>query len=208
MQVLSTNYLEDYREQYHYSPAKAWANDPNGMVYFNGEYHLFYQYYPDASVWGPMHWGHAVSTDLIHWTELPIALAPDDGGTIFSGSAVVDKDNTTGFFDGIAGGGLVAIYTQDYMDNGAERQKQSIAYSKDNGRTWIKYEGNPVIAAESDPLNNSAFRDPKVFYNEDAKEWMMVVAGGPLRFFSSTDLKDLETRRNATRNSNRVSRYI
>jgi fructan beta-fructosidase len=186
----TTNYLENYREQYHYSPAKAWANDPNGMVYFNGEYHLFYQYNPDASVWGPMHWGHAVSTDLIHWTELPIALAPDDGGTIYSGSAVIDKENTTGFFDGIAGGGLVAIYTQDYMDNGAERQKQSIAYSKDNGRTWIKYEGNPVIAAESDPLNNSAFRDPKVFYNEEAGKWFMVVAGGPLRFFSSDNLKD------------------
>ncbi|OPJ65978.1 GH32 C-terminal domain-containing protein [Clostridium chromiireducens] len=186
----STNYLEDYREQYHYSVAKAWANDPNGMVYFNGEYHLFYQYYPDASVWGPMHWGHAVSKDLIHWQELPIALYPDEGGTIFSGSAVVDKDNTTGFFDGIEGGGLVAIYTQDYMDNGAERQKQSIAYSKDNGRTWIKYEGNPVIAAESDPLNNSAFRDPKVFYNEEAGKWFMVAAGGPLRFFSSDNLKD------------------
>lgn len=186
---VSTNYLENYREQYHYSPAKAWANDPNGMVYFNGEYHLFYQYYPNASVWGPMHWGHAVSKDLIHWDELPIALYPDEGGTIFSGSAVVDKDNTTGFFDGIQGGGLVAIYTQDYMENGAEKQKQSIAYSKDNGRTWTKYEGNPVIAAENDPLNNSAFRDPKVFYNEDAEKWMMVVAGGPLRFFSSTDLK-------------------
>ncbi|OVE66908.1 glycosyl hydrolase family 32 [Clostridium diolis] len=186
----STNYLENYREQYHYSPAKAWANDPNGMVYFNGEYHLFYQYNPDASVWGPMHWGHAVSKDLIHWTELPIALAPDDGGTIYSGSAVIDKDNTTGFFDGIEGGGLVAIYTQDYMDNGAERQKQSIAYSKDNGRTWIKYEGNPVIASDADPLNNSAFRDPKVFYNEEDRKWFMVVAGGPLRFFSSDNLKD------------------
>ncbi|EKQ57137.1 MAG: beta-fructosidase, levanase/invertase, partial [Clostridium sp. Maddingley MBC34-26] len=187
---VAVNYLEDYREQYHYSPAKAWANDPNGMVYFNGEYHLFYQYNPDASVWGPMHWGHAVSKDLIHWTELPIALAPDDGGTIYSGSAVIDKDNTTGFFDGIAGGGLVAIYTQDYMDNGAERQKQSIAYSKDNGRTWTKYEGNPVIASDADPLNNSAFRDPKVFYNEEAGKWFMVVAGGPLRFFSSDNLKD------------------
>lgn len=184
---VSTNYLENYREQYHYSPAKAWANDPNGMVYFNGEYHLFYQYNPDASVWGPMHWGHAASKDLIHWTELPIALAPDDGGTIYSGSAVIDKDNTTGFFDGIAGGGLVAIYTQDYMDNGAEKQKECIAYSKDNGRTWTKYAGNPVIAAENDPLNNSAFRDPKVFYNDG--KWFMVVAGGPLRFFSSTDLK-------------------
>ncbi|WP_238900879.1 GH32 C-terminal domain-containing protein [Clostridium sp. YIM B02500] len=183
----STNYLENYREQYHYSPAKAWANDPNGMVYFNGEYHLFYQYYPDASVWGPMHWGHAVSKDLIHWEELPMALYPDEGGTIFSGSAVIDKDNTTGFFDGIAGGGLVAIYTQDYMDNGAEKQKECIAYSKDNGRTWTKYAGNPVIAAENDPLNNSAFRDPKVFYNDG--KWFMVVAGGPLRFFSSTDLK-------------------
>jgi fructan beta-fructosidase len=189
--IASTNYLEDYREQYHYSPAKAWANDPNGMVYFNGEYHLFYQYYPDASVWGPMHWGHAVSKDLIHWKELPIALAPDDGGTIYSGSAVVDKDNTSGFFDGIAGGGLVAIYTQDYTDaSGNERQKQSIAYSKDSGRTWIKYQGNPVIAAEDDPLNNSAFRDPKVFYNKEAGKWFMVVAGGPLRFFSSDNLKD------------------
>ena len=187
---VTTNYLEDYREQYHFSVAKAWANDPNGMVYFDGEYHLFYQYYPDDVVWGPMHWGHAVSKDLIHWEELPIALYPDEGGTIFSGSAVVDKDNTTGFFDSIEGGGLVAIYTQDYMDNGAERQKQSIAYSKDNGRTWIKYEGNPVIAAESDPLDNSAFRDPKVFYNEETGKWFMVVAGGPLRFFSSDNLKD------------------
>ena len=188
---ISTNYLEDYRQQYHYSPAKAWANDPNGMVYFNGEWHLFYQYYPDDSVWGPMHWGHAVSKDLIHWEELPIALYPDEGGTIFSGSAVIDKDNTTGFFDGIEGGGLVAIYTQDYIkENGENRQKQSIAYSKDNGRTWTKYEGNPVIAAEDDPLNNWAFRDPKVFYNEEAQKWMMVVAGGPLRFFSSDNLKD------------------
>ncbi|AGX43051.1 glycoside hydrolase family 32 protein [Clostridium saccharobutylicum] len=188
---VATNYLENYREQYHYSPAKAWTNDPNGMVYFDGEYHLFYQYNPDASVWGPMHWGHAVSKDLIHWTELPIALTPDDGGTIYSGSAVVDKDNTSGFFDGIEGGGLVAIYTQDYKDeNGNEKQKQSIAYSTDNGRTWTKYAGNPVIAADADPLNNSAFRDPKVFYNEEAGKWFMAVAGGPLRFFSSDNLKD------------------
>jgi len=187
----SSNYLEDYREQFHYSPAKAWANDPNGMVYFNKEYHLFYQYNPDDSVWGPMHWGHAVSKDLIHWEELPIALYPDDGGTIYSGSAVVDKDNTSGFFDGIKGGGLVAIYTQDYKDeNGNEKQKQSIAYSTDDGRTWTKYANNPVISSDADPLNNSAFRDPKVFYNEEAGKWFMVVAGGPLRFFSSDNLKD------------------
>ncbi|MBX4268309.1 GH32 C-terminal domain-containing protein [Clostridium estertheticum] len=187
---VKTDYLENYREQYHYSPAKAWANDPNGMVYFKGEYHLFYQYNPDDVVWGPMHWGHAVSKDLIHWKELPIALYPDKGGTIYSGSAVVDKDNTSGFFDGIKGGGLVAIFTQDYLnDKGIEKQKQSIAYSKDNGRTWTKYEGNPVISTENDPLNNAAFRDPKVFYHKESGKWMMVVAGGPLRFFSSTDLK-------------------
>ncbi|HZK72011.1 MAG TPA: GH32 C-terminal domain-containing protein, partial [Clostridia bacterium] len=188
---VTTHYLENYREQYHYSPAKAWANDPNGMVYFKGEYHLFYQYNPDDSVWGPMHWGHAVSKDLINWKELPIALYPDEGGTIYSGSAVVDKDNTSGFFNGIKGGGLVAIYTQDYLnDKGTEKQKQSIAYSKDNRRTWTKYEGNPVISTKNDPLNNGAFRDPKVFYHEESGKWMMVVAGGPLRFFSSTDLKN------------------
>jgi len=188
---VTTDYLENYREQFHYSPAKAWANDPNGMVYFKGEYHLFYQYNPDDSVWGPMHWGHAVSKDLIHWEEIPIALYPDKGGTIYSGSAIVDKDNTSGFFDGIKGGGLVAIYTQDYLnDKGIEKQKQSIAYSKDKGRTWTKYEGNPVISTENDPLNDGAFRDPKVFYHEESGKWMMVVAGGPLRFFSSTNLKD------------------
>ncbi|MHC1685869.1 MAG: GH32 C-terminal domain-containing protein [Clostridiaceae bacterium] len=193
---VSTNYLEDYREQYHFSPAKAWANDPNGMVYFNGEYHLFYQYYPDDVVWGPMHWGHAVSTDLIHWKELDIALKPGDALTegdgkryIFSGSAVVDKDNTSGFFDGIPGGGLVAIYTTHSELTTGVTQEQSIAYSKDNGRTWTKYNnGDPVLTVADDPLNKpTEFRDPKVFYNDG--KWFVVVAGGPLRFYSSTDLK-------------------
>jgi len=207
---ISTSYLENYREQYHYSPAKAWANDPNGMVYFNGEYHLFYQYYPDDVVWGPMHWGHAVSTDLIHWKELGIAITPD-GDTpdfdlqskdwykygenwIYSGSAVVDKDNTSGFFDGIEGGGLVAIYTQ-HIDKNPRIEEQCIAYSKDNGRTWIKpilseERKNRVLSIEDDPLQNRDFRDPKIFYSEEAHKWMMVTAGGPLRFFSSTDLKN------------------
>lgn len=192
---VSTNYLEDYREQYHYSVGSGWANDPNGMVYFNGEYHLFYQYYPDGVSWGPMHWGQAVSTDLIHWKEFGIAIEPGDVNAgdgkkyIFSGSAVVDKDNTSGFFDGIEGGGLVAAYTED--NDVAGTQQQSIAYSKDNGRTWIKYNnGDPVITNAMDPLKAKDFRDPKIFWNEDANEWMMVVAGGPLRFFSSTDLKN------------------
>ncbi|RII35500.1 glycosyl hydrolase family 32 [Clostridium chromiireducens] len=209
----STNYLEDYREQYHYSPAKAWANDPNGMVYFNGEYHLFYQYYPEKNEWGPMHWGHAVSTDLIHWKELGIAIAPDGDlpetgelkdvdryekawdnygkNWIYSGSAVIDKDNTSGFFDGIEGGGLVAVYTQ-HSENPFTEQ-QAIAYSKDNGRTWIKPEisngNNLIISKDNDPLNHKDFRDPKIVYLEDSKEWLMAVAGGPLRFFSSKDLK-------------------
>ena len=193
---VSTNYLEDYREQYHYSVPSGWGNDPNGMVYFNGEWHLFYQYYPDGVAWGPMHWAQAVSTDLVHWKNLGIAIEPGDDKPgdgkkyIFSGSAVVDKDNTSGFFEGIEGGGLVAAYTEDNANASPETQQQSIAYSKDNGRTWIKYnDGKPVLTNAMDPLNNKDFRDPKIFYNEDAKEWMMVVAGGPLRFFSSTDLK-------------------
>ncbi|MDF2505461.1 GH32 C-terminal domain-containing protein [Clostridium sp.] len=182
----SSFYSEEYRPQYHYSAKENWVNDPNGMVYYEGEYHLFYQYYPDGKEWGPMHWGHAVSTDLVHWTELPIALYPDAIGTMFSGSAVVDENNTTGFFTNTPEKkGLVAIYTTD--NNGV--QQQNVAYSTDKGRTWTKYTGNPVIKTADDPLKDGAFRDPKVFWDKDAKKWMMVLAGGPLRFFSSSDLK-------------------
>jgi fructan beta-fructosidase len=191
---VSTSHLEDYREQYHYSVPSGWGNDPNGMVYFNGEWHLFYQYYPDGVAWGPMHWAQAVSTDLVHWKDLGIAIEPGDVNPgdgqkyIFSGSAVVDNNNTSGFFDGIEGGGLVAAYTED--NNVAGTQQQSIAYSKDNGRTWTKYNnGDPVLTNAMDSLKSSDFRDPKIFWSEDANEWMMVVAGGPLRFFSSKDLK-------------------
>ena len=211
---VSTDYLEDYREQYHYSVTEGWANDPNGMVYFNGEWHLFYQYYPEKNEWGPMHWGHAVSTDLIHWKELGMAIAPDGDlpeegelkdvdryekdwdnhgkNWIYSGCAVIDKDNTSGFFDGIEGGGLVAVYTQHFENPFTEQQ--AIAYSVDNGRTWIKPEiseagNNIVLSKDDDPLNHKDFRDPKIVYLEDSKEWLMVVAGGPLRFYSSKDLK-------------------
>ena len=164
-------------------------NDPNGMVYYAGEYHLFYQYYPDSNVWGPMHWGHAVSRDLVHWEQLPIALYPDELGYIFSGSAVVDRKNTSGF--GTADNPpLVAIYT--YHDPiGAEQgrvdfQTQGIAYSLDSGRNWIKYEGNPVL----DNPGIIDFRDPKVFYHEDLQKWIMTLAvKDHISFYSSADLK-------------------
>ncbi|GLR19837.1 hypothetical protein GCM10007940_44530 [Portibacter lacus] len=165
-------------------------NDPNGMVYYEGEYHLFYQYYPDSTVWGPMHWGHAISEDLVHWEHLPIALFPDEHGLIFSGSAVVDWDNTTGF--GVEGNPpLVAIFS--YHDMEGERsgrddyQTQGIAYSNDKGRSWTKYEGNPVIGNPG----VRDFRDPKVIWHKDSKQWIMAVAAlDHLKFYGSPNLKD------------------
>ena len=140
--------VEQHRPQYHFTPKTGWMNDPNGMVYFKGEYHLFYQYYPDSTVWGPMHWGHAISKDLIHWEHLPIALYPDSIGYIFSGSAVVDVNNTSGFGkDGEPP--LVAIFTYHNMvgekSGRTDFQTQGIAYSLDKGRTWTKYANNPVV---------------------------------------------------------------
>ena len=232
---------EAYREQYHFSNEKGWSNDPNGMVYYNGEWHLFFQYYPDGVNHGPMSWGHAVSKDLVHWAELDIpdtfnaALFPSEDGTRrhFSGSAVYDKDNTSGFFkDGQ--GGLVAVWTvagRPAGMSGGGSQRQAIAYSTD-GIHWVEpdlgydrvyvdrdgniheltekqkdyyknvvlseynvplavrdAEGNIIGTTSQDPLNNRAFRDPKVFWHEDSKQWIMAVAGGPLRFYSSPDLK-------------------
>jgi len=180
-----TYYNEQYRDQFHFSVKQGWSNDPNGMVYFNGKYHLFYQFYTDVN-WGPMHWAHSVSKDLIHWEELPIALYPDEYGTMFSGSAVVDETNTSGLFlenDGSksAQGGLVSIITAD--GNG---ERVTIAYSKD-GRNWDKVEG-VVKDWTEDPLNDAAFRDPKVFRFEN--KWFMVIAGGPVRIYSSDNLID------------------
>ena len=166
-------YTEAHRPQFHFSPDSMWMNDPNGMVYFQGEYHLFYQYYPDSTVWGPMHWGHAVSKDLVHWEHLPIALYPDSLGLIFSGSAVVDHNNTTGFQTGDEPP-LIAIFTHHSMEG--ERagrndfQYQSIAYSNDRGRTWAKYEGNPVIPNPG----IKDFRDPKVFWHSESQKWVMI----------------------------------
>ncbi|MCD7034363.1 glycoside hydrolase family 32 protein [Metabacillus sp. GX 13764] len=180
-------YTEKFRPQFHFSPEANWMNDPNGMVYFNGEYHLFYQYHPCDTIWGPMHWGHAVSKDLIHWEHYPVALSPDENGMIFSGSAVVDWNNTTGFFPDEPG--LVAIYTSadTYPDSDRPRQRQSIAYSRDNGRTWVKYEGNPVLS----DVDRTDYRDPKVFFHEETGKWVMVLATGQsVTIYTSPNLID------------------
>ncbi len=183
-------YQEAYRPQFHFSPEEKWMNDPNGLVYNEGIYHLFYQYYPDDIVWGPMHWGHATSEDLIHWKHQPIALYPDEHGYIFSGSAVVDHGNSSGL--GIEGKDpLVAIYT--YHDPEKEKagkgdhQTQGIAYSNDNGKTWVKYEGNPVIPNQG----KTDFRDPKVMWHKASEKWIMSLAvGDHAEFYSSPDLKN------------------
>jgi fructan beta-fructosidase len=183
---------ELHRPQYHFTPETGWMNDPNGLVYHDGIYHLFYQHYPHATVWGPMHWGHAVSTDMVHWEHKPIALYPDEKGMIFSGSAVVDKNNTSGFGnDGEVP--LVAIYTYHNMlgekSGGNTFQTQGIAYSLDNGATWTKYEGNPVV----DNTGIRDFRDPKVFWHDETESWIMVlVAGDYAKLYRSKNLKQWE----------------
>ncbi|MBC8569349.1 GH32 C-terminal domain-containing protein [Zongyangia hominis] len=179
---------EMWRPQYHYIPEANWCNDPNGMIYYNNEWHLFYQYNPNTPKNVGQWWGHAVSSDLINWTELPVALEPDSLGQIWSGSCVIDAENKSGLFS-TDQGGLVAYYTSQ-----AGHQWQSMAYSEDNGRTWTKYDGNPVIDSKNDivngdPLQNNDFRDPNVFWYEPAGKFIMVAAGGPLRIYSSSDLK-------------------
>ncbi len=186
----SPYYQEPHRPQFHFSPEKGWMNDPNGLVYHNNIYHLFYQYYPDSTVWGPMHWGHATSNDLVHWKHQPIALYPDSLGYIFSGSAVVDERNSSGFQNG-NGKPLVAIFT--YHDMAKEkagridRESQGIAYSNDKGNTWMKYSGNPVLKNKGD----KDYRDPKVFFHKESNRWIMPLAvGNHLEIFSSSNLKD------------------
>ncbi|WP_426581912.1 glycoside hydrolase family 32 protein [Mucilaginibacter sp. R-33] len=183
-------YADEHRPQVHFSPAQHWMNDPNGMVYYNHTYHLFFQYYPKDIVWGPMHWGHAESKDLIHWKQLPIALYPDSLGYIFSGSAVVDSNNTTGF--GKNGKiPLVAIFT--HHDPKGEKkgtdkfQNQSLAYSLDGGGTWTKYSANPVL---KNPGVRD-FRDPKVMWYAPEKKWVMTLATQDhISFYSAPDLKN------------------
>ncbi len=183
---------EEYRPVYHFTPEYGWMNDPNGLIYLDGEYHLFYQNYPDSTVWGPMHWGHAVSTDLVNWESLPIALYPDSLGYIFSGSAVLDAENSSGL--GTADNPpMIAIFT--YHDPELANttsdifQNQAIAFSKDKGRTWEKYSENPVLPNPG----IRDFRDPKVsqITNTDgSKTWIMTLAVlDQINFYSSPDLK-------------------
>jgi len=179
------NYIEQYRPLFHFTPEKNWINDPNGLVYLDGEYHLFYQYNPYGDTWGHMSWGHAISKDLLNWEHLPVALYEEDSIMIFSGSAVVDYNNTSGLCSD--NDCLFAIYTShDHSQN--KLQHQSIAYSKDKGRTWTKYDNNPVL-----DLGMPDFRDPKVFWHEKSEKWIMVVSH-PLeykvQFYQSDNLID------------------
>jgi fructan beta-fructosidase len=177
-------YSEQYRPQFHFSPATNWCNDPNGLVYNNGVYHLFYQHNPFGNVWGHMTWAHATSKDLLHWTHLPIAIPEENGVMIFSGTCVVDKNNTSGF--GAAGKvPMVAVYT-GHIEN--VNQSQHIAYSLDEGVTWTKYANNPVL-----DLHKKDFRDPKIFWHLQKKYWVMALmfpVEHIVQFYSSKNLKD------------------
>lgn len=159
-EIVASSRDELYRPQIHYTPNANWINDPNGLVYDNGTWHLYYQYNPYGNEWGNMSWGHATSSDLVHWQEQPVAMTPNELGDIFSGSIVVDKNNTAGF----GAGALVAIYT-----SAGEHQQQSIAYSNDGGLTFTQYSGNPVIAN----TEFGGFRDPKVFWHNESSKWIM-----------------------------------
>ncbi|MGG4146251.1 PfkB family carbohydrate kinase [Paenibacillus algorifonticola] len=178
---------ERFRPGYHFSPPSNWANDPNGLVYYEGSYHLFYQYHPYSNKWGPMHWGHAISEDLVHWEHAPVALFPDEHGAIFSGCCVVDWNNSSGLFKDSHG--LVAIFTHAdiHPETRQPRQRQSLAYSSDKGQTWHKYDGNPVLVED----NLIDFRDPKVFWHAQSERWIMtIVAGDHARFYASDNLRE------------------
>lgn len=178
--TFDTTNTDYYRPSYHFTPLYGWMNDPNGMVYKDGEYHLYFQYNPYGSKWGNMHWGHAVSKDLVHWEHLDPAIARDPVGHIFSGSSVIDKKNTAGF----GKNAIIAIYTNNSVNHD---EVQCLAYSNDNGRTFTKYEGNPVLTP-FDGLKD--FRDPKVFWYEKGKCWYMIVsADKEMRLYKSKNLK-------------------
>jgi sucrose-6-phosphate hydrolase SacC (GH32 family) len=186
--VVDRLYQETYRPQFHFTPRTNWTNDPNGLVFYQGEYHLFFQHNPSGINWGNMTWGHAISTDLLHWQQLDHAIYPDKLGTIFSGSAVVDVNNTAGFQTGDERV-LVCIYTSAGGTNPESQGQpftQSIAYSNDRGRTWTKYEQNPVLKHVA-----GSNRDPKVFWHQPTKKWIMALYldGHDYALFGSPNLK-------------------
>lgn len=173
---------EKFRPVYHHTPAYGWMNDPNGMFYKDGVYHLYFQYNPYGSVWGNMHWGHSTSTDLMHWKFEGCAIVPDAWGAIFSGSCVVDHENTAGF----GKEAVVAFYTSAKASPWGDVQSQSMAYSLDNGKTFVKYEGNPILTS-----SEKDFRDPKVFWYAPGKHWVMILAVGQhMEIYSSVNLKE------------------
>lgn len=173
---------ESFRPVYHHTPAYGWMNDPNGMFYKDGLYHLYFQYNPYGSVWGNMHWGHSTSTDLMHWKFEGCAIVPDAWGAIFSGSCVVDHENTAGF----GKEAVVAFYTSAKSTPWGDIQMQSMAYSLDNGKTFTKYEGNPILTS-----SEKDFRDPKVFWYAPGKHWVMILAVGQhMEIYSSVNLKE------------------
>lgn len=184
----TTTPTPQWRPAYHFTPPKNWTNDPNGLLYLNGEYQLYYQHNPFENKWGHMSWGHATSTDLVHWKNLPVAIpeiiTKDTTTWIYSGSAVLDKNNTSGFGkNGKAP--IVAIFTADQPTQ--KKESQFIAYSNDGGLTYTQYSGNPVI-----DLNKKDFRDPNVFWYEPTKQWIMTVAmvdEHMVRLYGSKDLK-------------------
>lgn len=184
----SNSYQQVFRPQYHFSPRENWTNDPNGLVYFAGEYHLFFQYNPLGDQWGHMTWGHAVSPDMVHWRQLPPAIPEENGTMIFTGSTVVDEHNSSGFCRDNKPC-MVAVYTGHVPESNGQPalQTQNLAYSNDRGRTWAKYSGNPVLN-----LHMSDFRDPKVFWSQQTGRWVMVVSlpnEHKVRLYGSSDLK-------------------
>lgn len=187
----SSGFDQRYRPQYHFSPKQNWTNDPNGLVFFEGEYHLFFQYNPFGDEWGHMSWGHAVSRDLLHWQELPVALPEQNGIMIFTGSTVIDQHNSSGLCTG-GNPCLVAVYTGHTPPNGRRHtlQTQNLAYSNDRGRTWTKYAANPVLN-----LGLADFRDPKVFWSDESGRWVMLVSlpdDHEVLIYGSRDLRHWE----------------
>ncbi len=190
VELVQIERLEPFRPQLHFSPLSGWMNDPNGLIYHEGEFHLFYQFGPESLLLSPIHWGHAVSRDLFHWEDLPIALYPDDTfGKVYSGSSITDLENRSGLceIDGEQDAScLIAIFTHAGGDIGG--QKQSLAVSRDRGRNFTMYEGNPVLTA---PDGQADFRDPKVFFHEQSDRWIMPLAEGDrIGFYASENLKD------------------
>ena len=167
--TFDTKNREKFRPVYHHTPAYGWMNDPNGMFYLDGKWHLYFQYNPYGSTWGNMTWGHSTSADLVHWTHEPNAITADAHGSIFSGSCVVDADNTAGF----GAGAIIAFYTSAKSTPWGDSQSQSMAYSTDGGRTFTKYADNPIVTSDKPD-----FRDPKVFWYAPAKHWCMILAAG------------------------------